>query len=283
MRPTDRLSGHIVRGVVEGLRHDRFVHARERRDHRALPHAARAAALHGGERAGVHRRRQPDDHRQDRRQLRRVAGAVHAGAHQPARQAARRRRSTSRPTSSRATSRTLLATRAEQSRLQAATATVATRRSRSPSVTGRRRPSSACPQRARQASRRRSRRAGPPLARLPPQAGGAIGRRAGRVGRARAGDPPNGLAGVAEAGLLHDPLRGAVGRQREADQLAQTELLERYPDALARQLGRQAAGPSELRHDRVADLDLGASVEHDAAQPAAAGERCRLARSCAIQ
>ena len=42
VRPTDRLSGHIVRGVVEGQATVALLHARERRDHRPLHHPRRS-------------------------------------------------------------------------------------------------------------------------------------------------------------------------------------------------------------------------------------------------
>ena len=64
VRPSDRLSGHIVRGVVEGSRPLPQRHAGSRRDHRRLRRARGAAALHDRQGADRDRRREPDDRRE---------------------------------------------------------------------------------------------------------------------------------------------------------------------------------------------------------------------------
>jgi Icc-related predicted phosphoesterase len=90
---------------------------------------------------------------------------------------------------------------------------------------------------------------------------------------------PGAVALVDEADPFHDALRGAVGRQRETDEVGPAEHLESDAHALPRQLRRQAAAP-EFRGQAVAQFHLRAPFQGDPANAAAADELLRLRVAC---
>ena len=85
VRPMDRLSGHLVRGVVEGRGAFQGHPTGVGCDRRDLRCAGRSATAHDRQGASMHRRRVADDHRQGRQRLCGVACSVHSATHQSAR------------------------------------------------------------------------------------------------------------------------------------------------------------------------------------------------------
>src|SRR5437870_9671778 len=84
---------------------------------------------------------------------------------------------------------------------------------------------------------------------------------------------------IPKAGLLHDPPRGGVRRQREGDELGPVQLHKADAHALPREFRGQAP-PPELRQETVADLDLPSAFHRRMSQASASGKmpRMRVAR-----